>query len=44
MTDENTDWASLLDEFECEDCEKALAECVCNEVEYEFIRNDEGEA
>jgi hypothetical protein len=36
MTDENTDWESLLDDFECEDCDETLADCVCDSEEYEF--------
>ena len=33
MTEENTDWASLLSDFECEDCDESLDECLCEDEE-----------
>jgi hypothetical protein len=41
MTDENTDWESLLDDFECEDCDEPLVDCTCDSEEYEFDDEDE---
>jgi hypothetical protein len=40
MTDENTDWESLLDDFECVDCDEPLADCTCEE-EHDFDDEDE---
>jgi len=36
MTDENTNWESLLDDFECVDCDEPLVDCTCDTEEYEF--------
>jgi hypothetical protein len=42
MTDENTEWESLLDDFECEDCDETLVDCTCDsDEEYEFDDEDE---
>jgi len=31
MTDDNTDWESLLDDVFCGMCDEPVAKCVCNE-------------
>ena len=31
MTDDNTDWESLLDDVFCGMCDEPIAKCVCNE-------------
>lgn len=36
MTDDTTDWESLLGDFECEDCHKSILDCVCDTEEYAF--------
>lgn len=36
MTDNNTDWESLLEDFECEDCGESIVDCSCDTEEYEF--------
>jgi hypothetical protein len=33
MTEENTDWASLLSDFECEECGETLEDCLCDDEE-----------
>lgn len=36
MNDDTTDWESLLEDFECEDCHKSLLDCLCDTEEYIF--------
>jgi transcription initiation factor IIE alpha subunit len=31
MSEDNTDWASLLSDFECDLCGESLDECKCDE-------------
>jgi len=35
MTDDTTDWASLLSDYECDNCGETLDECTCDEVDEE---------